>query len=270
MKKLIATIILLTFLMPYSSDRLQAGQGSNDFRSFPSRAETPEVVITSLADHESPASTFNQSGSATYSVTFEATWSNETHPHANFPASAHFSSLIGATHDADTTFWQAGALASEGIERMAETGGTSTLRNEVEAQIAQNNALALLSGSNVPSSPGSATIDSFEVNQSFPFVTLVTMIAPSPDWFVGVSTLSLLDQEGEWVASQVVTLYPYDAGTDSGPDYASPNEDTEPQEAIARMRGEFPFSVQPIGTFTFTRLDAPELKSKIFLPLLQR
>lgn len=242
MKKLIVTIILLTFLLPYSL----------------------------FAHHESAPSASNQSGSAMYSATFEATWSNETHPHANFPASAHFSSLIGATHNADSTFWQAGALASEGIERMAETGGTSTLRNEVEAQIALNNALAVLSGGSVPVSPGSATIDSFEVNQSFPLVTLVTMIAPSPDWFVGVSNLSLLDDQGEWVASQVVTLYPYDSGTDSGPDYTSSNEDTIPQEAIARIKGEFPFSEQPLGTFTFTRLDAPELKTKIFLPLLQR
>lgn len=242
MKKLFATIILLTFLLPYSL----------------------------FAHHESAPTTSNQRGSATYSVTFEATWRNETHPHANFPTSAHFSSLIGAIHHGDTTFWEVGALASEGIERMAETGGTSTLRSEVEAQIAQNNALAILSGGSVPTSPGSATIESFEVNQTFPFVTLVTMIAPSPDWFVGVSNLSLLDEEGNWVASQVVTLYPYDSGTDSGPDYTSPNQDTDPAEAIASMRGQFPFSDEPIGTFTFTRLDGAELKTKIFLPLLQR
>ena len=242
MKKLIATIILLTFLMPYSL----------------------------FAHHESAPASANQRGSATYSVTFEATWSNETHPHDNFPTSAHFSSLIGAIHNGNSTFWEAGALASEGIERMAETGGTSTLRNEVEVQIAQSNALAILSGGSVTTSPGSTTIDSFEVNQTFPFVTLVTMIAPSPDWFVGVSNFSLLDEEGEWVTSQVVTLYPYDSGTDSGPDYTSPNEDTDPPEVIARIRGELPFSDEPIGTFTFTRLDGPELKTKIYLPLLQR
>jgi len=239
--KLITTIILLAVLIPYSL----------------------------FAHHERAASSEGTQGSATYTVTFEATWSNETHPHANFPANAHFSQLIGATHNADTTFWQTGALASDGIERMAETGGTGTLRNEVQAQIANNNALAVLSGGSVSSSPGSAAPYTFEINQTFPLVTLVTMIAPSPDWFVGVSNLSLLDQEGQWVASQVVTLYPYDSGTDNGPDYSSPNDDTEPQEAIARIRNEFPFSDQPIGTFTFTRLDAPEAKYQLFLPLLQ-
>lgn len=209
--KLAATIILLAVLIPYSL----------------------------FAHPERVASSESKGGGATYSVTFEATWSQDTHPHANFPGSAHFSPLIGATHNADTTFWQVGALASEGIEQMAETGGTDILRGEVEAQIANNNALALLSGGSA-SSPGSAAPYTFEINQTFPLVTLVSMIAPSPDWFVGVSNLSLLDEEGQWVASQVVTLYPYDSGTDSGPDYTSPNNDTQPAEAIARIRNEFP------------------------------
>lgn len=238
--KLITSIILLTVLIPYSL----------------------------FAHNEPAASSEATQGSAMYSVTFEATWSNETHPHTNFPGGAHFSPLIGATHNANTTFWQTGALASEGIERMAETGATGRLRSEVEAQIAKNNALAVLSGGSAPS-PGSAAPYTFEINQSFPLVTLVTMIAPSPDWFVGVSNLSLLDEEGQWVANQVVTLYPYDSGTDNGPDYRSPNEDTEPPEAIARMRNEFPFSDNPIGTFTFTRLDAPEPDYQLFFPLLK-
>ena len=238
--KLITSIILLTVLIPYSL----------------------------FTHHESVASSKNTQGSATYSVTFEATWSNETHPHTNFPGGAHFSPLIGATHNANATFWQTGTLASDGIERMAETGATGTLRSEVETQIINNNALAVLSGGS-SSSPGSAAPYTFEINQTFPLVTLVTMIAPSPDWFVGVSNLSLLDENGQWIANHVVTLYPYDSGTDSGRDYTSPNNDTQLAEVIKRIRGEFPFSDNPIGTFTFTRLDAPEAEYKLFLPLME-
>ena len=242
MKKLVASIILLTFLIPYSL----------------------------FVQNDIARSASNQNASATYRVTFEATWSNETHPYANFPTTAHFSRLVGATHNANVTFWEVGGVASSGIESMAESGGTSTLSSEVEAQITNNNALAVLLGGNIPSSPGTATVESFEVNQTFPLVTLVSMIAPSPDWFVGVSNLSLLDDQGNWVASKEVTLYPYDSGTDSGPDYTSPNDDTNPQEPISRIRGQFPFSDQPIGTFTFTRLDVPEPKCNLYLPLLRR
>ena len=60
------------------------------------------------------------------------------------------------------------------------------------------------------------------------------MIAPSPDWFVGVSGLSLL-VDGVWVEQRVVELYPYDAGTDGGTSYTSANEPTVPPEEIRRI-----------------------------------
>ena len=58
---------------------------------------------------------------ATYTVTFTATWSAETHPY-EFPAGAHWSGLIGASHSSGVTFWAIGELASAGIQQMAETG----------------------------------------------------------------------------------------------------------------------------------------------------
>jgi hypothetical protein len=83
------------------------------------------------------------------------------------------------------------------------------------------------------------------------------MIAPSPDWFVGVSGLSLY-QNGQWLEEKVVELFPYDAGTDSGNTYASRNEPMETPDVIRRIETE-PFlidgSVPPLGTFTFSRLD---------------
>ena len=92
----------------------------------------------------------------------------------------------------------------------------------------------------------------FDVNVDFPLVTLVSMIAPSPDWFVGVSSLSLLE-EGSWLGSVVVELFAYDAGTDGGVIYTSPNEATEPRANISRITAS-PFDVaSPLGTFTFTR-----------------
>ena len=52
-------------------------------------------------------------------------------------------------------------------------------------------------------------------------------------------------------------LLPYDAGTDSGDTYTSPNEPTDGPEAIHRIEVE-PFLIDGVvpalGTFTFTRL----------------
>jgi len=81
------------------------------------------------------------------------------------------------------------------------------------------------------------------------------MIAPSPDWFVGVSGLSLIEN-GKWVDNKVVTLFLYDAGTDSGPSYASPDQPTSPRQPITKFT-TFPAlvngTVVPFGAFTFSR-----------------
>ncbi len=77
------------------------------------------------------------------------------------------------------------------------------------------------------------------------------MIAPSPDWFVGVHDLSLR-QGGEWRSEVTAQLFAYDAGTDSGASYTSPNQATQPQTPIQRIQSS-PFdSSTPLGTFTFT------------------
>jgi hypothetical protein len=188
-----------------------------------------------------------------YHVTFEATWSAATHPD-DFPPDAHFSGLVGATHDESAVLWAPGALASEGIESMAETGSKDLLIAEVEALIATGQAERVLSGPGLSRSPGVVTMDSFYVSEAFPYVTLVTMLAPSPDWFVGVTGLDLRDANGAWREEVVVPLYVYDAGTDSGTTYTAPDEDTVPPEPIAQHTDP-PFlvkgSVPPVGTFTF-------------------
>ena len=189
---------------------------------------------------------------ATYRVVFTATWSASTHP-TNFPGGAHFSPLIGAVHNDGAVFWEPDGTATPGIERMAETGGTGTLTAEIQTEV-PGAALAVINGSGIRS-PGSTTIQAITLREDFPLVTLVSMIAPSPDWFVGVSGLSLRDADGNWIGELDVVLYPYDAGTDSGPDYTSANDDTQPREPIHSLRGEHPFSDEPIGTFTFTRTD---------------
>ena len=190
--------------------------------------------------------------SALYRIEFEATWSDSTHPD-DFPSGAHFSPLIGGVHNDGASFWELGDTASPGMEQMAETGATRTLAAEIGDEI-PDNALAVIEGSGTRS-PGSTKIDTVVVNMDHPLVTLVTMIAPSPDWFAGVTGQSLLDEDGEWVDELRVVLYPLDAGTDSGTSYTSPNENTSPQEPISSLKGVYPFSDEPVGTYIFTLIE---------------
>ncbi len=191
---------------------------------------------------------------ARYVATFEADWSAATHPE-DFPGNPHFSPLIGATHLAATRFWEADVLASEGIERMAEEGSQSPLDAEIVAAQAAGIAETLIRGGGLPVSPGTRTVE-FDVTTAFPSVTLVTMVAPSPDWFVGVSALPLL-VNGEWRTEVVVELSPWDAGTDSGASYESGNADMVPPASIALLRTApvvVNGSVPAFGRFIFRRL----------------
>lgn len=93
----------------------------------------------------------------------------------------------------------------------------------------------------------------FDVRLGAPLVTLVSMIAPSPDWFVGVAGLSLVEG-GDWRDEVVVELFAYDAGTDSGPTYTSSNQVTQPQAPITKIQGG-PFNrPDALGSFRFTRI----------------
>ncbi|MBN1979841.1 MAG: spondin domain-containing protein [Anaerolineae bacterium] len=191
---------------------------------------------------------------AQYRLTFEATWSAATHP-TDFPPNPHFSGLIGAAHRPDVRLWQVGELASPGIKTMAETGVKNPLNGEIDALIAAGDACVKISGEGIHPSPGTVAVV-FEVNGDCPAISVATMIAPSPDWFVGVSALSLLE-DGVWVDEKVIDLFPYDAGTDSGVSYTSPDLPSPRLEGIFMIEGG-PLlvggSVPPLGTFTFTRL----------------
>jgi len=60
------------------------------------------------------------------------------------------------------------------------------------------------------------------------------MIAPSSDWFVGVSGLSLREND-QWLGQVSVDLYAYDAGTEEGSGFSLNNSATSPHEAISLL-----------------------------------
>jgi hypothetical protein len=191
---------------------------------------------------------------AQYEARFDATWSALTHP-IDFPNDAHWSPLIGGTHDASASFWSPGTLASQGIKDMAERGRTTPLDTEVQAAIAANHAGVVILGGSIALSPGVSTA-TFGITQQFPLATLVSMVAPSPDWFVGVHGLPLF-VAGDWVNLIVVPLFAYDAGTDSGTSFASANLVTSPAQPIATSAAAPFLNGAPLGTLTFTRIDVP-------------
>ena len=189
--------------------------------------------------------------SATYRVTFEGKFTASTLASGvSVPSGDHFTTLIGAVHNGSATFWSSGGMAGADVEAVAELGTTDAFKSEINANM---NVDTVFEQSIASGGTATATVD-IVVTTAHPLVTLLTMIAPSPDWFVGVSGLSLLNAQNQWLSQQQVDLFPYDAGTEEGTEFSLTNAATSPQGTITNIKGRGKFSKQPIATLTFDLL----------------
>lgn len=157
---------------------------------------------------------------AKYELTFEGLWSRHTHP-KDFPTNGwltRFSDIIGASHTKDYRFWEYGKEASEGVKQVAEHGSTRMLETELKTQSENIRTIIKARGISYPNVTGK-TFAVFRVDSNHHLISLISMIDPSPDWIVGLSGLELCQSDCTWVESKELKLYPWDAGTDSGPSY---------------------------------------------------
>ena len=190
-----------------------------------------------------------------YRLSFDAVWGAETHP-VDIPSNPHFSALIGGVHSDRVEFWAPGGLATPGIEFMAEGGTTFVHADEVEEAIAAGDARTVVRGSGISVSPGSGFAN-LTADADHRYLSLTSMIAPSPDWFVGVHSLPLAANDA-WLSEITVPLFAYDAGTDDGVTYRAPDANSNPQQPIARVDNGIFDPNEPIGSFTIVLLP-PEL-----------
>ena len=213
------------------------------------------VLLLGCTKNENVVIQPNPDSSARYKLTFNATWSAQTHP-IEFPSSAHFSELIGMTHNANAMLFTKGEIASDEIKNMAETGGKNPLESEIQAFISNGTGSTLISGGGINSSPGEVSIE-FNIASSHSMVSVVSMLAPSPDWFIAVSNTNLIENN-EWVTSKTIAVDIYDSGTDNGSTFRSPDEPTLPPLPIHNITTP-PLAVNnlvaPLGSITFTKID---------------
>jgi hypothetical protein len=132
---------------------------------------------------------------------------------------------------------------------MAETGKTSLLSDELAA----NPAVGAVDIGQRVDGTGS---DELEVvaTRSTPLISLVTMLAPSPDWFVGVVDVALFE-DGKWSERVELDVTPWDAGTDSGTEFTSDNTDTQPRQAISAPRDPGHVAAAAEGRFGYVVIE---------------
>ena len=152
-------------------------------------------------------------------------------------------------------------------------GSTGTLEDEIDAQITAKKAWKLiLPGGSLDPEEVQSGID-VEVTENFPKVSIITMVAPSPDWFIGIDSLDMCDN-GMWRESMNVTMLPpWDAGTEEGNQFSSSNAASSPHVNIFQitndMAGAFnaPNPILSLGEFRF-QTGSVEKTSVSFLVLV--
>lgn len=192
-------------------------------------------------------------GPAEYTVIVKSTWTKVSHPF-EYPSGAHFSGMIGASHNAKYSIFAIGRRPTPGLERLSEEGKHSPLDTEIRTAIDQGNALMMFESGGLKNWKDSM-VATVRVDPAHPLVSVVNMIAPSPDWFTGASGVTLAEN-GAWITRRTVTLYAYDSGGDDGTTYTARDKDTNPKKPTTRaanrhfvMNGR----VKPVATVTFVR-----------------
>ena len=193
--------------------------------------------------------------SARYEIVFNSVWTAKNHP-LDYPDNAHHSGLIGATHGDKYAIFLDGGGATEGLEALAERGSHKPLDAEIRKAIGKGEAGELFESAAQFMLPASLKAE-FTADARHSFVSAVAMIAPSPDWFTGISNVALM-RDGKWANEITVTLWAWDAGTDSGTTYKAADADTQPRQSV-RLNASAHFrmasEVKPIGTAIIRRVD---------------
>lgn len=219
-------------------------------------AATPAMSTEMAA--EAPAA-MPEAGPVTYRVEFTPLWTKANFPH-EYPDTSllhrpHFSGLIGTGHNDQYHLFAVGQPPTPGLERLSETGKHDPLDAEIKDAITAGNALALAESEPLKDFSQTATTQ-VTVDGAHPMVSLVAMIAPSPDWFAGVADVSLMEN-GAWVTTKTVDVQPWDSGGDDGNTFLAGDKDADPKRPTALA--ESPHfvkdgTVMPVGRLTFTRM----------------
>ena len=193
-------------------------------------------------------------GSANYSVEFDFTWPSDNY---NIPPGPHWSPPVFTTHTSCAVVWRSGVPPTQGLETLAEFGRPSNISSEIFSLLGQRRSSVTAGVLNDATGrrSGNVVVD----NKRFLLSTL-SMIAPSPDWFVGVDSVPLCVNDA-FIASATYNLYPHDAGSDSGTTYTAGDADLDPKIAVSRIfptSGTNVFTASgvasvPIGTLRITR-----------------
>ena len=154
-----------------------------------------------------------------YEVEFVPTWSETTHPGA-YPSGAGFSEFVAMAHLFDVEVLTVGLPPSEALVELATLGTTSVFQTDFRFLINTSRALDFVVGA-ATTTPNSSKVQ-LGTARGYHYITLLTKISPSPDWFLAAQT-SLIDPvDGEWYNKITIEATALDAGIDTAQTFLPP------------------------------------------------
>lgn len=180
-------------------------------------------------------------GSATYTVTFHNDMTRARFGSAIPRAGLSFSPVTATTHSSRFSVLSVRGFASPALTAIAQTGDNVALLSELRARRRSNTGVRSVTAAAGPTPPRSSTSLTVRVNCAHPMISAVSMIAPSPDWFVHLSNLFMYSAPlGRFVDRFQARLIAFDAGTDSGSRFTDPSDPsldipTVPQQNIVPL-----------------------------------
>lgn len=199
-------------------------------------------------------------GRALYQVTFENLLTPENFGSLIPESGLVYSPLAGASHSNRISFFTIRGFASPQVEQIAETGQNGRFVQLAQRMKYSRGGVLHVSAANGPTMPGTNTSLYFFVDCAHPHITMLGMIAPSPDWIVQLNNRPMI-RDGEFISGENGTLIAYDTGTDDGREFTSPVDasldmPTEPQKNIAPLVEDETdrFEGRIIGKFYIARI----------------
>jgi hypothetical protein len=150
-----------------------------------------------------------------YQLVIDYKWTSDNNG-TTTPSDASFSTGIGSTFASETdSFWKFNELASNGLNSLITNNSIASIESEIREK------------GQTPFEISHTTTGLTRITKEFNvkgddiYLSFVSALNNSPDWFVGVSGLKLCD-DGTWINRLSVPLVPLDAGFNSASNFTDP------------------------------------------------
>jgi hypothetical protein len=180
-------------------------------------------------------------------VTIQISWGDPRVPigHPNDP---HTGNMFLVTHNPYYSLFKVNNIASLGIRKSAEYGVVDELKMESQ----KSPDVYKIYTSDVLKAPGVRTFI-IEDNSMFPLFSFTTMLAPSPDWFTGITNIDLRS-----ITNHTFPLYAYDSGSAYGSIFMTEPKYHRKMLIPISYKADAPFfptgNVIPIGYININKL----------------